>query len=102
MAIISGLSSINSLQNLSQANTANAVSSTSSTSFSNMLNEAMTTISSTESAAANESMALLTGDSANIHNVVLAAEKAEVALQLTLQIRNKVLDAYSEIMRMQI
>ena len=102
MAIISGLTSINSLQNLSQANAANAVSSPSATSFSSMLNEAMTTISSTESTASNESMALLTGDSANIHNVVLAAEKAEVALQLTLQIRNKVLDAYSEIMRMQI
>ena len=38
----------------------------------------------------------------SIHSVVLAGEKAEVALQLTLQIRNKVLDAYNEVMRMQI
>lgn len=38
----------------------------------------------------------------NIHQVSLAAEKADIALQLTLQIRNKILDAYSEIMRMQI
>jgi flagellar hook-basal body complex protein FliE len=33
---------------------------------------------------------------------MLAAEKANIALQFTLQIRNKLLDAYSEIMRMQI
>lgn len=38
----------------------------------------------------------------NIHQVMIAAEKAEIALQFTLQIRNKLLDAYNEIMRMQI
>ncbi len=38
----------------------------------------------------------------NIPQVVLAAEKADIALQFTMQIRNKIMDAYSEIMRMQI
>lgn len=38
----------------------------------------------------------------NIHEVMIAAEKADVALQFTMQIRNKILDAYNEIMRMQI
>jgi flagellar hook-basal body complex protein FliE len=38
----------------------------------------------------------------NIHQVMIAAEKADVALQFTLQIRNKILDAYNEIMRMQV
>jgi flagellar hook-basal body complex protein FliE len=38
----------------------------------------------------------------NIHQVTLAAEKADIALQFTMQIRNKIMDAYSEIMRMQI
>jgi flagellar hook-basal body complex protein FliE len=42
------------------------------------------------------------GRTDNIHQVMLAAEKANIALQFTLQIRNKLLDAYSEIMRMQI
>ncbi|MGB3990558.1 MAG: flagellar hook-basal body complex protein FliE, partial [Acetivibrionales bacterium] len=42
------------------------------------------------------------GRTDNIHQVMLAAEKANVALQFTLQIRNKLLDAYNEIMRMQI
>jgi flagellar hook-basal body complex protein FliE len=42
------------------------------------------------------------GRTDNIHDVTLAAEKADVALQFTLQIRNKIMDAYSEIMRMQI
>jgi len=42
------------------------------------------------------------GNVDNIHQVLIAGEKADIALQLTLQIRNKVLDAYNEIMRMQV
>ena len=38
----------------------------------------------------------------NIHAVTIAADKADTAFQFTLQIRNKIMDAYSEIMRMQI
>lgn len=42
------------------------------------------------------------GRTDNIHQVLIAAEKADIALQFTMQIRNKILDAYTEIMRMQI
>lgn len=42
------------------------------------------------------------GKTDNIHEVFLAGEKADIALQFTMQIRNKILDAYNEIMRMQI
>lgn len=42
------------------------------------------------------------GRTDNIHQVTIAAEKADIALQFTMQIRNKIMDAYSEIMRMQI
>ncbi|MCX7922370.1 MAG: flagellar hook-basal body complex protein FliE [Clostridia bacterium] len=42
------------------------------------------------------------GKTDNIHQVMIAGEKADLALQFTMQIRNKILDAYNEIMRMQI
>ena len=42
------------------------------------------------------------GRTDNIHEVLIAAEKASIALQFTTEIRNKILDAYNEIMRMQI
>jgi flagellar hook-basal body complex protein FliE len=45
---------------------------------------------------------LLTGLSDDFSGLLLDAEKAELALSLTLQLRNKVLDAYSEIMRMSV
>ncbi len=40
--------------------------------------------------------------SVEIHDVMLAAEKARLALDLTVAIRNKLVEAYQEIMRMQI
>lgn len=42
------------------------------------------------------------GKTENIHEVLIAAEKASLAMDFTLQIRNKFLDSYNEIMRMQI
>jgi len=41
-------------------------------------------------------------DEIDLHNVIIAGEKARISLELTLQIRNKAMEAYQEIMRMQI
>lgn len=45
---------------------------------------------------------LATGENGNLHQVMLELEKAKLAFQLTLQVRNKVLEGYQDIMRMQI
>jgi len=42
------------------------------------------------------------GRTQNLHEVMIAMEEARLSLQLAMQIRNKVLDAYQELMRMQI
>lgn len=44
----------------------------------------------------------LTGEIEDIHTVILAAEEANLALQLTVQLRNKIVEAYQEISRMQL
>lgn len=84
------------LSRTSQAqNTANG-------SFAGILQDALDTVSQTAADASKQSLGLLTGETENIHSVVLATEKADLALRLTLQVRNKALDAYNEIMRMQL
>lgn len=45
---------------------------------------------------------LVAGRNKNIHETMLAIEKADTSLKLMMQVRNKVLDAYREIMRMQV
>jgi flagellar hook-basal body complex protein FliE len=42
------------------------------------------------------------GKSKNIHETMLALEKADTSLKMAMQVRNKILDAYREIMRMQV
>jgi len=44
---------------------------------------------------------LLQGDRQDIHNVMIAVEKADVAFQLMMQVRNKIVNAYEEVSKMQ-
>lgn len=43
---------------------------------------------------------LAQGKLTNVHDAVIAAEKASMAMELTVQVRNRVVEAYQEIMRM--
>lgn len=45
---------------------------------------------------------LVTGQAADIHQVMVAVEEAGIARDLLLEIRNKVLEGYQELMRMQV
>lgn len=45
---------------------------------------------------------VLDGEDVPLHEIVLQAEKAKVALNLLIEVRNKLLDAYNELMKMQI
>ncbi|CEG24339.1 Flagellar hook-basal body complex protein FliE [Planococcus massiliensis] len=45
---------------------------------------------------------LVTGEVEDVSQVMVAAQKASLSLQLTVQVRNKVVEAYQEVMRMQL
>ena len=45
---------------------------------------------------------LLVTDNKDIHGTMLALEKADLSMRLMLQIRNKLVSAYEEVMRMQV
>jgi flagellar hook-basal body complex protein FliE len=45
---------------------------------------------------------MLAGEDISVHEVMIAAEKAKLSLDLAIQVRNKAIEAYQEIMRMQI
>jgi flagellar hook-basal body complex protein FliE len=70
--------------------------------FAEIFNNAMNSVNQLQIESKELTDELATGRTDNIHEVLIAGEKADIALQLTIQIRNKILDAYTEIMRMQI
>ncbi|WP_432354965.1 flagellar hook-basal body complex protein FliE [Sporosarcina sp. A2] len=43
---------------------------------------------------------LVRGENVDLHNVMITAQKASIALNATMEIRNKVIEAYQEVMRM--
>lgn len=70
--------------------------------FSGFLSDAMTKINEDQKNIAKLEEQFISGDLADIHQVLIEAEKAAVGLELTVQVRNKAVEAYQEIMRMQI
>ncbi|EIW18218.1 MULTISPECIES: flagellar hook-basal body complex protein FliE [Pelosinus] len=70
--------------------------------FGEFLTEALGEVNSLQQNAAKASFDLAAGNLQDISQVTIAAEKATIAMQLTMQVRNKVVDAYQEIMRMQV
>ena len=71
-------------------------------SFGDILMDALGNVNDLQQKANQASMDLATGKIEDISQVVIAAEKAAVALQLTIQVRNKMLESYQEMMRMQV
>lgn len=51
---------------------------------------------------ANEAVAAMTDGSGDVHTAMLALHRAEVSMQLTVQVRNKLVQAYQDLMRMPI
>ncbi|MFA8437508.1 flagellar hook-basal body complex protein FliE [Pueribacillus sp. YX66] len=68
--------------------------------FSQMLNDAVQKVNDTQVASDRETEKLINGQTTNLHDVMITAEKAAVTLQVSLEVRNKIIEAYQEVMRM--
>jgi flagellar hook-basal body complex protein FliE len=71
-------------------------------SFAAALRQAVERVSEMEAEAASELRRLLSGESEDLHKTVLAIQRSELAFEMLMQVRNKVVQAYQEIMRMQV
>jgi flagellar hook-basal body complex protein FliE len=71
-------------------------------SFSNVLSNAFNQINNAENQANNMEVQLASGKVDNLHNVMISAEKSQIMLSLAVAVRDKAINAYQEIMRMQV
>ncbi len=70
--------------------------------FSDVLKDAINNLNSIQKEADEKMVAFAKGDIKSIHDVTIAVSKADIALSLAIEIRNRILEAYREITRMQI
>ena len=71
-------------------------------SFGEFLSDSLKEVNTLKKQSEVANMKLAAGQVEDISEVVIAGEKASIAVQLTMQVRNKMVEAYQEIMRMQV
>lgn len=71
-------------------------------SFADTLKDAVGNVNQLQKTADVQMQKLATGKAESIPDVLIAAEQADIALKLMVQVRNKIIDAYHEIMKMQV
>jgi flagellar hook-basal body complex protein FliE len=71
------------------------------TSFGKLLTEAIQQVNDVEKTSQSELQKYL-GNEADLHSVMIALEKADLSFQLMMQVRNKIVQAYQEVMRSQV
>jgi flagellar hook-basal body complex protein FliE len=74
----------------------------SSTAFGDILGDAINQVNSLQSQAGEEVQRVMTGENTDIHTAMIAVQKADVSFQMMMQVRNKLVSAYQEIMKLQV
>lgn len=75
---------------------------TKGSSFSDSLTKALDEVNSLQSNADNAVEKMASGNAQDIHQVMVAFEQARLSMQMLVEVRNKIVDAYQEISRMQV
>ncbi len=99
------MSTINALGPLSQSPVKPADTSDVSlakSAFGDILSSTLNSVNNAQTAGDSAIEKLQTGEAKHLHEVMIAVEEADISLRMLVQMRNKALTAYEEIMRMQI
>jgi flagellar hook-basal body complex protein FliE len=70
--------------------------------FGKLLMDVIKEVNSSQNNATEMQNAFMTGQNVELHELMISMERAGLAMELTLQVRNKLLEAYQEISRMQV
>jgi len=95
-------SPIGSIASLAGTAISTAAKSGGGSGFQDLLESAINRVENMKQAADQSVQRVLSGEGEELHTAVLATQRAELAFELFMQVRNKVTSAYQEIMRMQI
>jgi flagellar hook-basal body complex protein FliE len=73
-----------------------------SSAFKDVLSNAIQEVEGSHTAATQSINQFLSGDGEDLHSTILASQRADLEFQMFLQVRNKVVSAYQEVMKAQI
>lgn len=99
--VMSGLTGVSSLAGSANAANSSAAASKSATPFAGMFRAIVEQTSALDQKASETVSGLLSGQGVDIHEAMIATQKADMAFELALQVRNKAVAAYQQMMGMQ-
>ena len=70
------------------------------TGFGALLKDAISTVNDLSQQSSKEVEKILTGETDELHTAVIAMQRADVSFQMMMQVRNKIVQAYQEVLRM--
>jgi flagellar hook-basal body complex protein FliE len=70
--------------------------------FGDVLKDSLAQVNALQNQADGAIQSLATGGTATLHDTMLALQKAELSFKLMMQVRNKIVEAYQEVLRMQV
>lgn len=97
-----GISALEAVQNLLSTGSAKGTSATEGASFADFLSQAIEEANEATGNSSAYTDALLSGEVTNLHDVTIASSETTLAISLVVQIRDRLVEAYNEIMRMQV
>jgi flagellar hook-basal body complex protein FliE len=94
---IEPISSISPMSSIFKQSNANSVSGDNG--FKDILSQLVQNVNETDRVSQEDIVKMVSGNADDLHTVMINSEKAELATLALVQVRNKILDAYNEIMR---
>lgn len=70
--------------------------------FSKMINDAIGKVNDSQINADNKIESFVKGEDVNMHEVMLSMQEAQISMQLLIEVRNKVVEAYQEVNKIQL
>lgn len=102
MAINSVSMAVPMISNETTKINATATSAEAQQTFANTLKEAIANVNDQQIQSDTMTEKLINGGDVDLHEVMIASQKASITLNATMEVRNKVIEAYQEIMRMSV
>jgi flagellar hook-basal body complex protein FliE len=97
-----GAAGLGSIQPVTPSTTAATNAANSSGGVGNAFTQALDSLQGTQSAADSLAQSAATGNLTDIHNYTIAATEASLTTELTVAVRDRAVEAFNEIMRMQV
>ena len=93
---------LNQIQNNTIDNTNKNLNESDKVNFTDVLNNAVNKVNDSQVKSNNDIEALIKGDDITMHEVMLSTQEAQISMQLMLEMRNKLYDAYKELSSVQL